>query len=152
MKLKIEIDQGAEREVIIRADEIDDEVRRVRAALEKGISFSGEIALKSFTGEVFVPYSEIFFFEVQEDKTYAHTRSDCFVCPMRLSELSDILPRTFCRATKSSLINAMKIRSISRSPTGVGEAAFNGTEKRAFISRMYYKDVREIIEEMRLKK
>ena len=152
MKLKIEIEQGAEREVIIRADEIDDEVKRVRAALEKAISFSGEIALKSAGGEVFMPYTEIFFFEVQGDRTYAHTRSDCYVCSLRLTELTDILPKSFCRATKSSLVNTMKIRSITRSPTGVGEVAFNGTEKRAFISRMYYKEVREIIEETRLKK
>ena len=152
VKLKIEIDPDAPREVVIRSPEVDDEVRRIQLAFEKAISSAGEIALKATGGETFVSYSELYFFEVIDEKVYAHTKSDCFVSAMNLTELSEILPRSFCRATKSSLINTMKIRSITRSPTGVGEASFNGTEKTAFISRMYYKTVRETIEEMRLKK
>lgn len=152
MKLKIEIEPGSEREVILRAPTADDEVRRIQNAIEKAMSSTGEIALKSFAGEIFVPYSEIYFFEVSGEKVYAHTSSNCYGCAMNLTELAEILPRSFCRATKSSLINTMKIRSITRSPTGVGEATFNGTEKAAFISRMYYKTVRNVIEEMRLKR
>ena len=151
MKIKIEIDPDSQKEIIIRAPAIDDEVRRIEEALERAMSSPGEIALKSVSGEIFVPYSEIFFFEVSGDKVYAHTKLNCYVCPMRLTELTEILPRYFCRASKSSMINVMKIRSIVRSPTGVGEVSFNGTEKKAFISRMYYKVVREIIEETRLK-
>ena len=151
MKLRIEISPGAEREVVIKAPELDDEVRRLQTAVEKASS-SGEIALRSGDGEVFIPVSEIYFFEVSDDKTFAHTAKDCFVCQMRLFELLETLPRTFCRASKSSLVNVMKIRSLSRSPTGVGEAAFSGTEKKTYISRMYFKPVREIIEEMRLRK
>ena len=149
MKLRIEFVPGAEKELILRAPEIDDEVRRIQAALE-AVSSPGEIALKSAGGEVFLPYRELYFFEVNGDRTYAHTAKDCFVCPMHLFELSEILPRSFCRASKSILVNAGKIRSITRSPTGVGEATFSGSEKKVFISRMYYRALRELIEEMRL--
>ena len=86
-----------------------------------------------------------------DNKVYAHTKTACYICPMSIAALAAFLPRSFCRASKSTIINVMKIRSISRSPTGVGEVAFNGTEKKAFISRNYYKVVREIIEETRLK-
>jgi len=151
MKLKIEIDPNAPKELILRAPAIDDEVRRIQEALERATSSPGEIALKSASGEIFIPYSEIIFFEVSDNKVYAHTKTACYICPMSIAALAAFLPRSFCRASKSTIINVMKIRSISRSPTGVGEVAFNGTEKKAFISRNYYKVVREIIEETRLK-
>lgn len=150
MKLKIEISPQLEKELILRAPEIDDEVIRIRAAIEKISAAPGEIALKTASGEIFVSYSEIYFFEVSGDRTYAHTSRDCFVCPLRLAELENMLPRYFCRASKSILVNASKIRSISRSATGIGEAGFSGTEKKIYISRMYYNSVREIIGETRL--
>ncbi|MBR6916708.1 MAG: LytTR family transcriptional regulator [Clostridia bacterium] len=152
MKLKIEIGEGLEKEVVLRAPAFDDDVRRIQRAIEKASSSGGEIALKNSGGEIYVSYSEICFFEANEDRVYAQTPSSCYVCPMRLSELEELLPRAFCRASKSVLINTAKIRSLTRSPTGVGEAVFAGTEKTAFISRMYYKIVRETIEETRLSK
>lgn len=152
MKLKIEIEDGIEKELILRSPVIDDEVIRIRSALEQITSTSGEIALKTSGGEIFVSYSELYFFEVSGDKTFAHTKNDCFVCPLHLFELEDMLPRSFCRASKSILVNSAKIRSLTRSATGIGEATFAGTEKKVFISRMYFKAVREVIEEMRLHK
>ena len=151
MKLKIEIDPDSPKELILRSPVIDEEVRRVQKALEQALAAPGELALKSMSGEIFIPYSEIFFFEVSDNKVYAHTQSNCYVCPMRMAELADMLPQSFCRTSKSTMINVMKIRSIARVPTGVGEVSFNGSGKKAFISRNYYKVVREIIEEMRLK-
>ena len=152
MKLKIEIDSDLPKEVILRAPSIDDEVVSVRRAIECALASSGEIALKSAAGEIFVPFSEIFFFEASSDKVYAHIKDDCLVCQMTLIQLSNLLPSTFCRASKSVIINTSKIRSMTRYATGIGEAAFNGSEKTVYISRMYYKAVREIIEETRLKK
>lgn len=151
MKVTVVVDPSSEREVIIKAPEYDDEVAKIRAAVDSA-SADGEIALRSGQSEVFVKRSEIYFFEVSDDKTYAHTARDCFTTPLRLLELEGILPGTFCRASKSVLVNAMKIRSMTRSPTGVGEASFSGSEKKIYISRMYYKAVRDVIEEVRLKK
>ena len=152
MKLKIEIDRDLTKEVVIRAPEFDEECAAIQKAVEKAISSSGEIALRSARGETFVPYSELFFFEASGDRVYAHTASEVFTCQMRLAELEEMTPRTFCRSSKSVLVNTAKIRSITRSPTGVGEASFNGTDKKTYISRMYFKAVRDVIEETRLKK
>ena len=151
MKSRIEIDPDAEREVIIRAPEIDDEILKIQSAVERASS-TGEIALRCGSGEIFVRHGEILFFEVSGERTFAHTAKECYTTPLRLLELEGILPGTFCRASKSVLLNTMKVRSLTRSPTGVGEASFSGSEKTAFISRMYYKSVRDVIEEVRLKK
>lgn len=151
MKLRIEIDPEQTEEVIIRAPAFTDEVRRLQEVISKTIESSGEIALKNGESECYIPYDELLFFETSEDKVWAHTSGDCYLCTFRLSELETVLPRYFARASKGCLINTARIRSLSRNATGIGIAAFNTSEKKVYISRMYYNRVREIIEETRLK-
>ncbi|MBQ7499408.1 MAG: LytTR family transcriptional regulator [Clostridia bacterium] len=150
MKLRIEIDPDAPEEIIIRASRMSETVMRVQDAVLSALGQGGSIAVKHGESEIYLPFDELLFFETDGDKTIVHTASDCFFCKQRLGELSLSLPRNFVRASKSCLINTAKIRSISRTPTGVGTAYFAGSEKKAFISRMYYKTVREVIEQTRL--
>ena len=152
MKLKIEIDSSLPEEVILRAPEINDTVRRVRQALDGALQLTGEIAVRCGGEELFLPYSAIYFFEVENDRVYANTANDAFICNLRLAELAELLPRAFARASKSCIVNTAKIRSLKRSPTGVCETGFSDSEKKIYISRMYYRAVRDIIEETRLSK
>ena len=151
MKVRIEIDPGFDEEVIIRAPAITDEVKRIRDALTGASGRSEELAVKNGDTECYVAYGELLFFETSGDKVWAHTSGECFLCPLRLNELIKLLPRCFTRASKSCVINTAHIRSLTRTATGIATAAFNSTEKKVYISRMYYKTVREIIEETRLK-
>ncbi|MBQ7647010.1 MAG: LytTR family transcriptional regulator [Clostridia bacterium] len=151
MKLRIEIDPNQAEEVIIRAPAVTHEIRRIEEAVSKIIGQSGEIALKDGDEERFVSYDELLFFETSEDKVWAHTSDDCYFCPMRLGELERAAPLSFARASKGCLVNTALIRSISRSATGVGTASFTTSQKKVYISRMYYKKVRETIEETRLR-
>ena len=150
MKLRIEIGPDLPEEVVIRAPEVSDEVHRLRDAVEQILRGEGEIAVRKNGEECFLPYREILFFETAGDRVWAHTRQECFACSLHLNELSSLLPRSFARASKGCLINTAQIRSVSRSPTGVGTVTFRSCGKVAYISRMYYKTVREIIEETRL--
>lgn len=150
MKLKIEIDPERPEEVVIYAREIDENVRRLQVAIGAVLSASGELALKNGDSELYLPYGEVLFFETADNRVWAHTVKDCFSCQLHLNELEELLPRTFTRASKCCVVNTAKIRSLKRSPTGIAEAAFYETGKRIYISRMYYKVVRTIIEETRL--
>ena len=152
MKLKIEIDPSLPEEVVLRAPEINETVRRVQRALEIALDRTGEIAVGRGGEEMFLPYSAIYYFEVCEDRVLVNTADDAFPCGLRLAELAEFLPRTFARASKSCIVNTTRIRSIRRSPTGVSEASFSDSEKTIFISRMYYRAVRDVIEETRLSK
>ena len=152
MKIRIEIEPGIPEEVIIRAPAVTDEILRIQKALENAASRRGELAVHSGEGEIFLSYGEILYFEGSDDYVCVHTAQDCFRSAMRLNELAGILPRAFVRSSKSGIVNTAKIRSITRGPTGVGEASFAGCGKKAYISRMYYSAVRETIEEMRLRK
>ncbi|MBO4277232.1 MAG: LytTR family transcriptional regulator [Clostridia bacterium] len=150
MKLRIEIDPERPEEIVIYAREITDDLRRIQSAVGSVLSKDGELALKNGDSEFYLPYAEVLFFETADNRVWAHTAKDCFSCPLHLHELEDLLPHAFARASKCCVVNTAKIKSLKRFPTGIAEAAFYGTEKRIYISRMYYKPVRTIIEETRL--
>ena len=152
MKFKIEISPGCEEEIILRAPEATERIRRLQSVIENALEKPGELMLYDAGKEYYIPYSEIIFFEANAGRVYAHTDKAFYVCPMSLSELCEVLPRSFARASKSCLLNTAAVYSITRSPTGVGEAEFVSTRKKAYISRMYYKTVRETIIETRLEK
>lgn len=150
MELKIEIGPEFNEEVILRAPEINDRVLRIQQALKSAVSRTGEIALRLDDSEIYVPYSALHYFEVDDDRVWAHDCFNRYICPFRLNQLSDILPATFTRASKSLIINTARIKSITRFPTGLAQATFADSQKVVYISRMYYKTVRKIIEETRL--
>lgn len=150
MKIRIEIDEEAPEEIVIRMKNADERMKRLQEAISGALNDKKELAVRKDDEECFLPYDELLFFESAEKTVFVHTASDCYVCPLHLYELETILPRTFVRAGKSALVNALAVRSISRSPTGVAKATFRQSSKVVYISRMYYKAVRDRIEELRL--
>ena len=150
MRIRIEIEYGAEEEIILRAPRITEEIRELQEKIADAAHSVGEIALQSGDTELFLPYSEILFFETSGGKILAHTAGDCFVCPLRLYELETLLPLAFVRASKACLLNTSRVYSITRSLTGVSEVCFTGSTKRTSVSRMYYHTVRDRIEQTRL--
>ena len=151
MKLRIEIDPDCDEEIVIKAQGVTDKIRRLQETIDREMKRSEEIAMRKDGKECYLLYSDLLFFETDGNRVTAHTADECFVVPLRLNELEMLIPRTFARASKSCIVNTAYIKSISRSPTGVSTAAFAKSDKIVLISRMYYKIVREIIEETRLK-
>ena len=151
MKIRIEIDRDAPEEIVIRSRSADARLQKLQEAITRALGEEKELALQNGEEEIYVPYDELLFFETVEKRVWAHTAKSCFSCLLHLNELERLLPFTFTRGSKSCLINTSLIRSISRYPTGIAKATFRGSEKTVYISRMFYKDVREIIEETRLK-
>ena len=149
MKLRIEIDEEAPEEIVIRAKSADARLRRLQTAIEGALG-SRELAVKKADEECFLPFAELLYFETSDKTAYVHTVHDCFVCPLHLNELERLLPAEFVRCSKSAIINTQLIRSLIRYPTGIAKASFKGSDKYAYVSRMYYKIVRDTIEEMRL--
>ena len=121
MKLRIEIDPDATAEVVIRSPSADNTVYRLSSAIEGLLERKSEIAMFLGDVECYIPCEEILFFETDEGHISAHTADRMFSCRMRLHELSEILPRTFVRGSKSCLINTALVFSVQRSVTGASE-------------------------------
>ena len=151
LRIRIEICDGCEDEIIIRCRTRDEKINRIECALEGIVKSRRELTLYIDNTEYYVPVSDILFFETDGGRVCAHTRDGMFTAPYKLFELENILPSSFVRISKSAIANVMKISSLSRELVGNGEIAFANSDKRTYFSRAYYKILRDRIDEIRLK-
>ena len=144
MKVRIEIDDScAEEEIIIRCNEITEEVRSLQRLISAGASASQQLTLYKGTQEFFMPLRQILFFETSGESVYAHTGDDAFRAKRRLYELEDILPGYFTRVSKSTIINVQHIMSVSRNVTSSSLIQFHKSHKQVYVSRYYYKQLQQ---------
>lgn len=144
MKVKIEIDSGLEEtEVIIRCGSLDESVVNLQNYIAQ--LSGGERTLNLYRGdtEYYVPVKDIYFFETEGKTIQAHTADDIFETPYKLYELEEQLPGGFMRISKSTIVNLDYIYSITRNLTASSVVEFAGSNKKALVSRSYYKALSE---------
>ena len=148
MKVRIELDpEMDEAEMIIRAPRLTEDLAQLQQMIldRKMTTFT----FYKDRSEYFVNVSEILFFETDGEKIYGHTREDAYEVRQKLYELEEILPITFCRISKSTIVNAKQIYSIEKSFSGTSTVNFYQTHKQVHVSRHYYQLLKERLKEMR---
>ena len=140
---------GDEDEIVIRCARIDERVRRLESAVRLCLSEETGICLFREDTEFFLPCKEILFFETDGRKVVAHTADNLYYTKEKLFALEQMLPLAFVRASKSCIVNTAAVFCIRRSLTGVSEVGFRGTEKTVFLSRSYYKNMMDHMDEIR---
>ncbi len=151
MKVKIEIEEGLEEEeVIIRCGTLSDSVVSLQNYLAKQNNGKRCLALTVGETDFFIPMEEIYFFETEGREMRAHTADKLFSCGYKLYELEEILPGSFMRVSKSSIVNLDYIYSITRNLTASSVVEFVGSRKKAMVSRNYYKLLTERLRARRL--
>ena len=148
-KLRTEIGAGNRREISLRAPADDASFRQTEKALQEVLQNRQGMALTRGGAEYFLPLGELLFFETSEGKTAAHTAREMFYTDKRLHELEEILPYNFIRVSKSCILNASRISSIARNITGASAVYFFGTDKKTYVSRSLFKQLRERIDLIR---
>ena len=153
MKIRIEVDEEREEEeVLIRCRQVSEEVLQLEKSLRRVEKEFQNILLYRNKTEYVVPVREIYFFETEGDAVYAHTKKESFLTEMKLYELENFLPESFLRISKSTIVNVRYIYSITRNVTASSEVRLMDTHKEVFVSRNYYKQLREKLVEMRMRK
>ena len=150
VKIKLDISPAyQEKEVIIKAAEDDDEVKKIVHSLQEVESKFNH--LNGYLGETVysLELSEILFFETNERNVYAHTINNAFLIHYRLYELEENLPNNFLRVSKSSILNLDEILSLSRSVTG-NLIQFKNTYKKIYVSRRFLKDLKIRLDQRKL--
>ena len=99
--------------------------------------------------EFYFSVEEVLFFETEGNKVNAHTADDVYTVKYKLFELEELLPGHFVRISKSGIVNANKIYSIQRNITSSSAIEFQGSHKQIFVSRSYYKVLKNKLEEKR---
>ena len=151
MKIKIETDPAImENEVIIRCGKIDDSIIKMEHALTDLCNANTNFIFYQDDKEFYFPLDNILFFETESNQVYAHTKKDVYQAKYRLYELEKMLPDCFIRVSKSTILNVYHVLSIKRNLTASSEVWFEGTHKQVYVSRNYYKQLKQRLEEKRL--
>lgn len=150
MKVVIDIDENClESKVIIKCQSLNDEVALLQKNINEFLYERTKFELYKGNKVFYIDVQEILFFETSSDIVKAHTEDDIFNTKYRLYELEKILPWTFCRISKSAILNIKKIYAITKNITASSEVEFKNSYKHVFVSRGYYKPLKSKIDEMR---
>lgn len=120
--------------VIIECYDVTEEVERIRLFCEgAGKSLSGRIDGRTYS----VNIGDIFYFESVDERVFAYCESKVYEVKGRLYEIEHELSENFfLRCSKSTVINLMKIESVSPALNGRFAAHMKNGEK-IIISRQF---------------
>lgn len=150
MKLKVEyIPSFGEEEVVIRCHAKTDEIRQIEHVLEQLLSAHTEMAVTLGDVEYYVPKNEILFFETLDGKVAVHTANNMYYTKHKLFELENIMPHNFIRVSKCCVLNAAKVSSLAHNLAGASRVTFYGCDKAVYVSRAYFKFLKEKIYNLR---
>lgn len=152
MKIKIEIDETiSENEVIIRCASLTKEIQHIQQTLSEFISGNQRYVFYKDETEYYIALDEILFFETDNGNINVHTSDDIYHTKYKLYELEAQLPGYFMRVSKSSIINIDKIYSMTKNLSSC-LVQFSKSPKQVYVSRYYFKPLKEKLEEMRMKR
>jgi DNA-binding LytR/AlgR family response regulator len=106
-----------------------------------------KIILYQKDNEYYISLNEILFFETYDNGIRAHTINDIYHVKYKLYELETILPKNFVRISKSTIVNVYHIYSINKNITSSSLIEFNKTHKTVYVSRFYYKVLKQKMKE-----
>lgn len=128
------VDAGEKEQVIIECCEVTEEVERIRLFAEgSGQTLSGSIDGRLYS----VNIADIYYFEAADERIFAYCENKVFEVRGRLYEIERRLSESsFLRCSKSTVINLMKIESVS---PALNErfTAYMKNGERVIISRQY---------------
>lgn len=150
MKIRIEIDEDLiEDEILIRSKMLNEQILNIESAVREVIKSGRQMEFIKGDTTYYLPFEDILFFETEGNLVYAHTKADTYSVKYRLYELEENLPGFFMRISKSTILNVKKVYAVTRSLSASGMIEFQGSHKQAYVSRYYYKPLKDRLEEKR---
>lgn len=149
MKVRIEIDDSVtEDEVVIRCRSFDSNAARIQQVVTE-LTQQSDLSFFKNNTEYYMPIEKILFFETSPSGIDAHTADDVFTIKKKLYELEEVLPRCFMRVSKSAILNLNMVYSVEKNITASSLVRFMGTPKIVYVSRIYYKAMKQRLDERR---
>ena len=153
MKINIELDTNlTDSEVIIRCPEISTDIMEIQKMLTEISAGKNGLVFYKKDKDFYFPVTKILFFETSENGIDAHTADDIFLVHQKLYELEELLPSYFLRVAKSTILNTRAVYSVTRNITSSGIVEFRGTVKKVYVSRNYYKALKEMLDDKTLRR
>ena len=136
---EIKIVYGKESDELVKLRLLADEINKENSKLEVYMDNS----------VYYINVNSIMFFETDDSKIVAHTKDDMFYVDYKLYELEALLPSVFVRIAKSSIVNVKHIYSIEKNLSSSSRIEFTDSHKTVYVSRRYYKVLKNKIDEVR---
>lgn len=150
MNIKIDVNENLEEEeIIIRCKKISPYIEEIQNTIFDIISSCQSLCFYKDESEYYLSIDDIVFFETTENKISAHTTDQIYFVKYRLYELEEKLPRNFLRISKSTIVNINKIFSITHTLTSPNIIQFYNSHKQVYVSRFYFKTLKNRLEERR---
>ena len=127
-------------EIILNCKRVDENLLKIVSSLR---AFDKKLTGNK-DGKVFILEIEnIYYFESVDKKTFIYMDKDIYETSLRLYEIEEKFAATdFFRASKSTIINISKIKTITPVFGGKLELTLENNEKQ-FVSRQYVKSLKE---------
>lgn len=140
MKILIQVDEELTEEcIIIKCQRLDGNVIKLQSLLAEHTNSDRNILLHKDEKSYYMPLEKILFFETENKQIWAHTVNEMYETDYKLYELEELLPGSFMRVSKSTIVNLNHIYSITKNITASSIVEFHGTHKQIYVSRNYYK-------------
>lgn len=131
-----------------RTERVDNDTAATRVVNGQRAEADTRLSLKLGGQEHLIAPEQILFFESEDGKVAAHTAGRIYRTEKKLYELEEQLPKYFMRVSKACVLNLKAVSWLKREFTGPCRVGFAGSDKQAYVSRMYYKPFREKLDEM----
>lgn len=150
MKLRMEVDESIkEDEILIRCSAISSEIQQLQSTIANLMKNQQQIPVYKGNTEYYISPKDILFFETEDKTVIVHTAEHCYRVDYKLYELEALLSGDFARISKSAIVNTSVIYALTKNITGASIIEFRGTAKKVYVSRHYYKPLRDRLEERR---
>lgn len=137
-----------EDEIIIKCSEINSTIQKIQEVVKQS-SQKVNLTFYKENMEYYLSLKTILFFETSGSGINAHTTGEIYKVKNKLYELEEILPDNFARVSKSTIVNINHIHSIDKNITSSSLVQFNKSYKQVYVSRNYYKELRQKLGERR---
>jgi DNA-binding LytR/AlgR family response regulator len=134
---------------VIRCSEINSTIAEIQQKITDTGSKDHQLVCDDGEKDYYIPMNEILFLETEDGRVRAHTADRMYHVSYRLYELEELLPNYFLRVAKSTILNVHHVRSILKNITGASEVEFDNSPKRVYVSRSYYKALKDRLEHRR---
>lgn len=149
MIVKIEIDDNiSDDEILIKCKEITEGIKRIQKIASDSAK-QADIHFYKDNTEYYLTLDSVLFFETSGTSIHAHTNDNFYEVKNKLYELENTLPSNFVRVSKLTIINVNHIYSIEKNITSSSSVQFNDTHKQIYVSRNYYKVLKQRIDQHR---
>lgn len=148
MKITVEHRQGEENEIILRCQEVDDEILQVLSYLK---SQSQKLYVYNQENEVILlSCDEIYYCESVDEKVFLYSEKEIYRTTLTLIQLESLYSLLgLFRISKSMIVNLYKIRQLKSYTSGRIELLMKNNEK-IIVSRRYASLLRQKLNERNL--